>query len=1329
MKSKLEHLAVKSSAESRVAGGAATGGGINFQAAVTAIAYAYLLRGRRLGWLDGLQEDIPVSIAAETGGGGDDIQMIFRGGKCCDVQVKRGLSRGEYLWKSLLAMGSVISEGKIDFGVLVVSSSSSKTIREELANAIPRIGDGRTDNLPEIAELFLSKLKAVGLAPESVCQALRIVTVSAIKHDRASIAAAEAELGHVCRNVGQIGAAWNVLYRDAVELIDHRGRRDLSSLVQLYKANDIAFVDDTESPAAMLSYLTEWTVKTNSTFSIFGVRKPLRLSEAWIPLHAIVREEQPPHVDLMAALNAYQSWHNREYSHEATRVDPETLGRFVKLGILVAGPGMGKTTLLSRIALAYANDGIPVLRVRLAAVAARMHRGETFEEAVFSLGLAGSTISPSWAQAADIRNWVLLCDGLDETGAFQPQVASAAEHFTKGHPDCRVIVTTRPVGYHASDFGAWRHYDIMPLDRNYAHHDLARLLRAIEDKGPQLADSAEKIAKTELKGSSTAKVVARSPLLLSLAASVIARGGSLGVSRSRLYEQLFSLVDEAPNSRVPEPPAESAILRRFLDILGWQVVTSPIASVDTTIGKCAETLIEELGMKSLAARAAAQSYLRYWQDAGLIERVGQQEIEALTFLHKTFGEFAAARFLTAMSPVERTAILSSIRSEDNWSETLDFAAMLGIAEEVCVHLMDGIVHDALGIAQAVRCLDIFGEAEPAPSEQTRTAVLNYAIQAIQLPRRQWAAKIGIALLPAARRFPHEVASMCASLISHPQSWTRLAAWAVLAEAGLPNLDFARLQTAICEEALLAERGMWASHSGGLVLSPGTERGLAQAFVLAGAQQLLDHYPGKATDQAVVAAFCIEDLGSAGFLERASRLLKQFGKSDNIWPQRHESTLSLLNPSAEFLEAQRQAHTALFDAIDNGGGIVEISSLEPPKLLNFSAFLSATSYLSFPVSDVWEWQEPFDPEPVRETLRAAIEASGISQDILEHEVRIVRSALAEPDTLIRLFQFIADVDVPVMDWKTAAACNPDLKKIEAALYHGSAWIVWVAANLIEALAEESELHCIARRSIASGQGDTLWAAAGLAVELDKAGMTTAIYDRLQCDMSYGCNHLLLALPKLEAPLDQQLQSVLEASLLCGTIETAMAAGEVVTHYAAPETPILIPLLERAAEHWKIHEDPYPKNGGVVPDSPRAKIAEASVAISLPTYETLRSYAADSRSDVREFGEKMLVSRLVNYSQLASTFLTDIESGTLHPRLLNKALTSGVTWEADCFVRVRGFLVSPDTSLRFAAMAVLKENYCSPDVIRDKAMLMTEDSDRQVKERAYSILDMLPAEDGI
>lgn len=1280
-----------------------------------------MVRGRPLKWLDGLHDDIPVSVDAETGKGGDDIQLVLKGGGRCDVQVKRGLQRGDDLWDPLLAMGRAIADGEIEFGVLAVSTSSSGTIREDLANAIFRIGDGRTDDLPEIAAALLGKLDTAGLA-RSVCKTLRIVTLSAATHDGASIAAARAELGYVCR-AGSIDAAWNTLYRDGIELIDRRGRRELSSLVQLLKANNVALVDDVGSPAGLLSTLADWTIRTNATFSIFGVKKPLRLSEAWIPLHAVVREEQVVPSDPMAALHAYQSWHSREYSRDTISIDPETLGRFIKLAVLVAGPGMGKTTLLSRIAQAYAKDGIPVLNVRLASVAARTQSGETFEEAVFALGLAGSTISAEAARGADIHNWVLLCDGLDETGAAQVQIASAAERFAKGHPECRVIVTTRPVGYHASELGAWRHYDIVPIDRSAAHQHLTRLLREIGTQGSRPLDDPEEIARAELDEDAVAATILRSPLLLSLGASLIARGGSLGLSRNRLYEQLFGLVDEAPNSRTPEPPAQSLVLRRFLDILGWQISSDPIASVNTVVGNCAKILEEELGMKPLAAQAEAQSYLRYWQDVGLIERVGLQGAETLTFLHKTFGEFAAARFLVALGLAERPATLSSIRREESWEEVLNFAAMRGLAGDVCALLMEDIAFDGPGIASVVRCLEICGEADLAPSEQVRRAILDYALEVIMSPRRERAAEVGIAMVPYAQRFPNEVAARCADLTSHPQSWTRLAAWAALAAAGRQHLDISHLQSKIRDEVSLADPGIRASHSGGLVLGSGKERDLAQAFVLGGARMLLEHYPGSATDEAVAAALRTESLGSISFLRRASRLLKEFGKPINVWPETTRSSLEQFKLPTGFLDAQRKAFFAQLDAIDGSGGVVKFQSPVMSKLLNLSALFHATNYMGLPLSDIWNWQEPFDTGPVRETLRAAIEALGISQEILEHEVRIARNAILGGDAFFNIFKQITDVDLGPVDWKRASACEPDLRKIEAALYHPSPWVIGMAATLLEALADRGTLQGITLRAIVTGRGETLWAAAGLAVDLDKAEMVSAIYDRLRDDLSYGCDQLLLALPELAAPMDTRLLLALEAAFLRGLLATAMAAGKLVVHYASPDILGLLPILDRATAHWKINEKPYPKNDGAVPESPRAAIAEARAAIQAPTYEDLKTYLTDTRSDIRKLGSRALVTRLSEQPELALTFLADIEEGAVYADILDKTLTSGVAWKAEPIAKVNGFLNSSTKVLRFAAMAVLRQEYCKSEFIRSEATRMTEDPDRQIKERAYRILDLL------
>jgi len=358
----------------RIAGGAATGGGINYQAAVSAIAYVYIARGQQLSWLEKVAEDIPVAIYAETGGAGDDIRLLLKSGEIIEAQVKKGLSSGSKLWESLTGLASAIKAATINYGVLIVSPTSSNTITGELAKDIVRLGDGRFDNLSHIATQLIAKLKALDLPIVESCRRIRIRTINALAANQADILAARAELVHLCADEKQIHAAWNVLHKDALDLIENRGRRDVSSVLRLLSSEGVKLAEkNSTAPMLLLDRLTNWTFATHANFSIFGVKKALRTDEAWIPLRAMVQNEtQAKFESLSDALKSYQSWEERSVQRDAVFVNPETLARFITRTILVGGPGMGKTTLLKRIARRYSEDHIPILHVRLIAVVSRM---------------------------------------------------------------------------------------------------------------------------------------------------------------------------------------------------------------------------------------------------------------------------------------------------------------------------------------------------------------------------------------------------------------------------------------------------------------------------------------------------------------------------------------------------------------------------------------------------------------------------------------------------------------------------------------------------------------------------------------------------------------------------------------------------------------------------------------------------------------------------------------------------------------------------------------------------------------------------------------------
>ncbi|WP_010214898.1 NB-ARC domain protein, partial [Pseudomonas amygdali] len=108
----------------RAVGGSAAERGMDFQARVSAIVMAHLVAERPIGWLDGILHDTPVELDAETGGPGDDIRFITVDGQRVELQVKRGLQRGDDLWGALLSLAEGISAGHVDAGILAVCPNS-----------------------------------------------------------------------------------------------------------------------------------------------------------------------------------------------------------------------------------------------------------------------------------------------------------------------------------------------------------------------------------------------------------------------------------------------------------------------------------------------------------------------------------------------------------------------------------------------------------------------------------------------------------------------------------------------------------------------------------------------------------------------------------------------------------------------------------------------------------------------------------------------------------------------------------------------------------------------------------------------------------------------------------------------------------------------------------------------------------------------------------------------------------------------------------------------------------------------------------------------------
>lgn len=1311
--------------ERRVAGGAATGGGINFQAAVSAIAYVYMVRGQQLSWLEKMTDDVPVAVEAETGGAGDDIRLLIKSGEIVEVQVKKGLRSGNELWDSLTKLATAHHDGTIDYGVLIVSPTSSNTISYDLAGDIVRLGDGRTDNLSNIAQKWVEKLKEQGLPIIESCKCIRIQTINALAGNQSSVLAARSEIAHLCIDQQQTNTAWNVLYKDALALIEQRGRRDVSSVLRLLRSEGVGLANNNSTaPMLVLEKLTSWMLATYASFSIFGIKKSLRIDEAWIPLSAVVENEAETEIGSLAeALEKYQLLPERSVHAGAEIVNPETLGRFVMRAILIGGPGMGKTTLLKRIARRYSEDSIPVLYVKLTTVVSRMRAGSSFEEAVFDLGLDGSGITSVEARQSAFSNWLLLCDGLDECGKLQEEVAAGVARFAAGNQGCRVLVATRPVGYETAYFSDWKHYSIAPLETYSTHAYLATLVAECMPEESTARDKVKALCGSELEQDQTKKIVARSPLMLGLAASIIVRGGHLSTSKERLFEQIFELIDEVPNSRIPAPPASSAVLQRYLDILGWHITAHPLDRIDQTLNFCAEELARETEVKFLKARGEAEACLRYWLDVGMIEKIGHGSEKTLAFIHKSFGEFAAARYLRFTDSEKQRALITDMIDSPEWEEVIRYASMLGLSNVVAGILIPSEAFHPTKFKRLLLSVELAAMATSPPNRELRTKIFKEVFEVVSSARRVQAYNVCEPLVAAARRFPEEVGPLAADLLDHDHPWTNCIAWATSVAAGPSYYRLEKLADALSVVANTVQPVIKSSLGKGVIFERNVGREVVQAFVLDAAAELLERCASEQGDSIVFKALNARNLSTVDFLEKAQNLLRTKGRVREAVKLGDQYNHRPIVPIEGYAEAQFIAYEAIFDSLDLPEQVAE-QDKHPGVLLHFSAFLQSSNFWNVPVSDTWAWSLPFNKVATRETLKGFIGVSGVDIDTLRSEAekaRVYLHSVGEAEAH-RIFDLTTKVDPPEINWDMAPSLGLDIERLEAALFHPSRWIVWLSGNLIGNLLPPQELEMVLSRLFENGEGHTLWAASALAAELEQEKATQILLERLSKPLVSGCEYLYEALLGLELEWGEELSEILRLGLK-GEADTAVAAAKLVADIAKPGRVDLANILVDAFEYWVENEEPYPIEDGVVPPSPRAQLVKTLLKVKPPSYTELKRYTIDPRSDVKDIGESNLIDFLKLSDGSREQFLNDICSGELAPHLLEKAIKVMAPLSSEKREKWALLMTVKNAKLRYSAMSLLHEDYLDKARIRNLARIMTEDEEQQIRDRAYRILDLL------
>jgi hypothetical protein len=1295
------------------AGGAAASGGMTFQATVTAIAMTAMARGVRLGWLPDA-DDTPVEVASESHGAGDDIRLVLRNGDLAEVQCKKGLSRSIHLWDPLLALAEGVGTGTIQWGVLAVCPQTSGTVRG-LGQEIRRLADGRRDGLSPIGRDLVARLEGRGLPVAAVCGKLSLHVIAAIDGDEADIRAAKARLEPLIEKDTDVEAAWRVLERDGHALMRRRGARTAAAVARMLEGAEITLADSTRvGPGVLAAKLARWTRAVNAEFKIIGVDRGLPTVEALdLQCHVLGAGERYL-ADLEAALNRYHNPGSQNRNEKS--VDPTTVGRFYRHAVVLAGPGMGKSTLVKRWALEYAQDDLPVLRVSLRDIAQRMRAGEPFLDAVFRLGLTGSGLTAVEARQA-FSDWVLLGDGLDECGEMQEAVAEGLIGFAAAFPRGRALVTSRPIGYQPARLGAWRHYEIAPFQSYSASFPLANLLATVlAEDDPRQAEVYE-IAQRELSASQAAKLGARSAFILSLAASLLARGGTLGGSKADLYERLLKLVEQEPPARAAAPPASDAIRRRVLELLGWVTMQDLLQSRDAALSNVAALLAKDLDKTLLAARDIVERCLTHWEALGLIETLRHGDSELLVFVHKTFGEYLAARYLANLPVPERDAELASRLDQLGWAEVFDFVASQGDAERLVKLLLN---HQASpSVSRVKHALELSAAYSPVSAELAEQLVAiayefldhrdrGVAIKVAWPLAEYWATK------PTAQPPP-------SGLLQSSKLLTQLASWCCALEAESANYRIEDLEELLLRLPSADLSGF--NRKRGFLFSLGEngETTLAERVIVLGSREFLRR-GDKARSEAVLAPIlAMPNFGSTEYFRAMTAVFVEAEIPRQIESQRTErSTLEPYPP--EYRAAGRMAFAKLASAFavpeDEVPG-EEAEHCRPP--IDLAAFLAVTE-LEAPRREVWEWESIEATAALRHVLSAVLALSDLDEDSVRREARVQMRMTAADNGPYAGFPYLVHVDAPPVDWAKTARISLDVEMLrEVLLTHPAESVARLAAHLIQSGLGEVDRRRIGLEALEGGRGAVAAYGAVLLQEIDGDEAATVLHRRL-ADTSRRHHAYLYQLLRELPPTDE---ATLEAALKSGLFaehDAAMSAARAAEHFARDGRPLLL-LLREAWNHWRDIEVNWTESGRPA-NSPREALLSAFEALGAVDLEWLIQTVLEPGSRL-EHARKLLWDRLRDAPDDLASVLDRILRGELRSDLLHMIVREKLPIGIAHLQVLAEYISDADEGRREIAGLVAKYGHLDPARVEHIAATLFDDDAEHLRDLGREVLVALRA----